>query len=226
MFSPKLRNISAIGTMTSILGVICGLSGFEHGFFEMLQGNIVPESQMINAIGEANRFWQYGTEPAFTIIPNFFITGILAMIVSLLVILWSVRFVQRHKYGGLIFILLSILQFLVGGGIPQVGLAVIIGIAAIWINRPLTWGWTILPIGLRQVMAIPWLWFVIALSLVFCSTIVGAIFGVLPGVTDPNLVTKLLYDLLYLMEWLLPLMVISVLAHDSLRYIDKTKKVN
>ena len=79
MFSPKSKNISAIGTMTSILGVICGLSGFEHGFFEMLQGNIVPKSQMINAIGEANRFWQYGTEPAFTIIPNFFVTGILAM---------------------------------------------------------------------------------------------------------------------------------------------------
>jgi hypothetical protein len=220
MSPSKLNDVSAIGVMTSFLGIICGISGFEHGFFEILQGNISPEGRMINAIGEANRFWQYGTEPAFTLIPNFFITGIVAMLVSLAVIIWAAIFVPKNRYGGVIFILLSILQFLVGGGLPQTGLALIIGIVALWHNRPLTWGWELLPVGLRRVLATPWPWLVIALALIFTTTIVGAIFGVLPGVTDPNLVSKLLYDLLYVMEGLLPLMVISVLAHDSLRVAD------
>ena len=213
--------MSAIGMMTSILGVICGIAGFEHGFFEMLQGNVVPASQNINAIGESNRFWQYGTEPAFTVIPNFLITGILAMTISLLVIIWAVWFVQRNKFGAPIFILLSILQYLVGGGIPHAGLAILIGIPAFWINRPLAWGWSALPTGFRQVLAMPWLMLVFALAIVFCMTIVGAIFGVLPGVTDPKMVTQLLFVLLYAMEGIVPLMIISVFAHDSLRKVEK-----
>lgn len=41
--------------------------------------------------------------------------------------------------------------------------------------------------------------------------------GILPGITDPNRVASRLYYVLYLTEGLLPLTVISVLAHDSLR---------
>ncbi len=219
----KPGGLSAIGVMASDLGGICGLSGFEHGLFEFLQGNVPIEGRVICAIGEANRFWQYGTEPAFTLIPSFLLTGILAMSVSLVLMLWAARFATlggRNPYGGPVFILLSVAQFLVGGGIPQVGLAIVVGIAAIWINRPLTWGWASLPLRLRRVLAWPWLWLVLVLALTYCLAIVGAVFGVLPVVTEPDQVTKLLYVLLYLMEGLLPLMVISVLAHDSLRPIE------
>ena len=72
--------------MASTIGTICGLSGLEHGCFEILQGNIVPVIHsvsgrpMIYAIGDANRFWAYGFEYAYTIIPNYLITGILAML--------------------------------------------------------------------------------------------------------------------------------------------------
>jgi hydroxyacylglutathione hydrolase len=223
-FAPSESNgRSAMGVSVAILGVICGLSGFEHGFFELLQGNVAAKGQNIYAIGEANRFWSHGTEPAFTIVPNFLITGILAMTVSLLLIFCATWFVQRNRYGGPILMLLSIVQYLVGGGIPAPFLALVMGVAAIWINRPLTWRWAILPAGARRVLAAPWLWLVIALSLVFCTTIVGAIFGVLPGVTDPNKVTNLLLELLYAMEGLLPLMVISILAHDSLMQTDRPR---
>jgi len=44
-----------------------------------------------------------------TIIPNFFVTGVLAIIVSLIVILWAAAIVQR-KYCGLFLILLSIIH--------------------------------------------------------------------------------------------------------------------
>jgi hypothetical protein len=52
-----LKNISATRAVTSTLGVLVGLAGIEHGFFEMLQGNITPSSMMIEAIGPAQRFW-------------------------------------------------------------------------------------------------------------------------------------------------------------------------
>ena len=220
-YRSKLTGFSAIGVMTSILGVILGIAGFEHGFFEMLHGNVALHAGTIDAIGAANRLWPNATEPAFTLIPNFLITGIAAMTVSLVVIIWSIWFVRKQKYGGLVFLLLSILQYLVGGGIAPFGLAIVTGIVALWIDRPLTWGWPILPVGLRRVLAMPWLWLVIALATVFALTIGGAVFGILPGTNNPDRVASLLYDLLYLMEGLLPLMVISVFAHDSLRQIEK-----
>lgn len=54
--------------LTATIGVICGISGLEHGFFETLQGNIAPKfhiingSRMIYAIEDAQRFWKYGYE--------------------------------------------------------------------------------------------------------------------------------------------------------------------
>ena len=50
-----------------------------------------------------------------TLVQNFLITGIFAILVSLVVIAWSAMFIQR-KNGGLTLILLSILMLLVGGG--------------------------------------------------------------------------------------------------------------
>ena len=50
-----------------------------------------------------------------TLIQNFLITGIFAILVSLVVVAWAAMFVQR-KNGGLTLILLSILMLLVGGG--------------------------------------------------------------------------------------------------------------
>ncbi len=59
-----------------------------------------------------------------TVVPNFYYTGILAIIVSLVILLKAVAFVQR-KNSGLWMIGLSILQLLVGGGFlpPLLGIA-------------------------------------------------------------------------------------------------------
>jgi len=101
------------------LGVILGIGGMGHGFFEVLQGNTPTGGLVISAIGEADRMWAYGNEPAFTVIPDFLITGIAAMIVGLAIIAWSAGFLYR-KSGPLVFLSLFILLFLVGGGIGQV----------------------------------------------------------------------------------------------------------
>jgi len=113
-----LKNIRATRAVASTLGVLVGLAGIEHGFFEMLQGNVTPSDIMIDAIGPAQRFWEYGTESALTIIPNFFVTGIVAIIVGLLVTIWAGAFIDR-KYGAGVLMLLSIILWLLEEALHQ-----------------------------------------------------------------------------------------------------------
>jgi uncharacterized PurR-regulated membrane protein YhhQ (DUF165 family) len=93
--------------IVSILGVLLAMSGMIHGYFEILQGNAPTDGLILDSVG------------AFTVIPNFLITGIVAIIVSLSIIIWTVGFIHR-KNGPHVFILLCILLFLVGGGIAQI----------------------------------------------------------------------------------------------------------
>lgn len=102
---------SATRAVASTLGVLVGLAGVEHGFFELLQGNVTPSDLMIDAIGPSQRFWEYGTERALTVVPNFFVTGILAIVFGLLVTIWAGWFIDR-KYGAGVLMLLSIVLWL------------------------------------------------------------------------------------------------------------------
>jgi len=79
----------------------------DHGFFETLHGNIPTTGLFVQAIGPANRFWIYGTEDAFTIIPNFLVTGILAMVLSVVIIVWSARYIQQKNSPIILTVLLS-----------------------------------------------------------------------------------------------------------------------
>jgi hypothetical protein len=70
--SQRQRSLnSATRAVASTLGVLVGLAGIEHGFFELLQGNVTPSGIIIDAIGPSQRFWEYGTERALTVIPIF-----------------------------------------------------------------------------------------------------------------------------------------------------------
>ena len=101
----------------SAIGVILGMAGiFNHGIFEILQGNNSTNGFFIEAIGEANRYWIHGTEAAFTIIHNFLITGICAVLVGLAIVVWSLKYIHG-KHGATVFLSLLILLTLVGGGI-------------------------------------------------------------------------------------------------------------
>jgi hypothetical protein len=131
---------STTRTVTSALGIIAALLGMEHGYFETLQGPISPGSILISAFGspcQPKMIW-HNCEPAMTVIPNLFVTGIAAIVVSLIVLVWSAAFVQR-KHGGRILIILSILQLLVGGGFVSPFYGIIAGAAGTRITSPLTW---------------------------------------------------------------------------------------
>jgi hypothetical protein len=125
---------------SSLLGVYAGLLGIEHGFFEVLQGQIKPDGLLIYAIGppcQPEAVW-HACLPAITLVPNILVSGILTIIFSALVIVWAMSFVHR-KYGGIILILLSILMVPVGGGFVPALIGIIGGLAGTRINTDLSW---------------------------------------------------------------------------------------
>jgi hypothetical protein len=76
-------NVIALAVLLAISGMMA------HGLFEVLQGYSPTDGLIIQAIGEEQRLWYYGSEGAFAIIPNFLLTGLSAMTVSLFIIIWS-----------------------------------------------------------------------------------------------------------------------------------------
>ncbi|MCK4472073.1 MAG: hypothetical protein KAW49_09845 [Anaerolineae bacterium] len=126
---------SATKVTVSTIGAIVGLMGIEHGIGEILQGNIAPDGMLISSWSGSELFHILAGEPAMTIIPNFLVTGILAILFSLIFLVWATMFVGR-KHGGLILILLSIVMLLVGGGFGPPILGIIIGAAGTRINTP------------------------------------------------------------------------------------------
>jgi hypothetical protein len=61
------------------MGVMLGLAGLDHGIFEILQGNMPTGGLLIQAIGDAQQIWFHSREEAFTLIPNFLLTGLAAV---------------------------------------------------------------------------------------------------------------------------------------------------
>ena len=157
----KLENFNATRIVVAAFSVLCGLTGIIAGLFEVLQGSVAPDSLMISTIGPDYSMWKtyeaselMETYSALTVIPNFFVTGILAIVVSCLVIIWGTWFIHK-KRGILIFFLLSFFQFLVGGSFVM-DLALITTITATQINRPLTWWKKHLSSNLKGILAKIW----------------------------------------------------------------------
>jgi hypothetical protein len=141
------------------LGLTAGVAGVEHGYFEMLQGNTKPEGLMIPSIGPPcvpELSWN-NCEPAMTIIPNFLITGILAIILGIIVMVWSAAFVQK-KRGGLVLILLCVPLLLFGGGIFPPFIGIIAGALGTRINKELNPGRSRLSGEPVRFLAVLWPW--------------------------------------------------------------------
>ncbi len=208
------RNINATGVAASTLGVLVGLAGIEHGFFELLQGNVKPSGIWIDAIGPEHKIWEYATETAITIIPNFLITGMLAIVIGLLVTICAAAFVQR-KYGARILFFLSIILWLVGGGYGPIFFTIFATVTATRINKPLTWWHTHLPVTVRGLFVRLWPWSVVALVVTFWTGIEIAIFGYpLRWVFNADITYGIQYTLGFTMLGLMFISIISALAYD------------
>ncbi|MFX0050059.1 MAG: hypothetical protein ACFFAJ_06145 [Candidatus Hodarchaeota archaeon] len=81
------QKINGTRVAVGAFGILCGLTGIIAGYFEIHQGNIAPSGFVISTIGSNYTMANDFTYFAVTIIPNLLITGILAIIVSSLVII-------------------------------------------------------------------------------------------------------------------------------------------
>jgi hypothetical protein len=202
------------------LAVLLAISGMmAHGLFEVLQGNTPTDGLFIEAIGEAHRMWEHGTEGAFTIFPNFLITGLLAMTVSLGIIISSVGFVHK-KNGPLVLLLFFILLFLVGGGVAQILFFIPLWAVATRINKPLSWWRRILPAGPRRVLAELWPWFLVAGAVLFVIGLVISITGYVPGLSDPEQILTIDWSILGIGYLLYLLAFVAGFAYDIQRQPD------
>jgi len=148
---------SATRITVSTFGTIAAIAGIEHGIGEVLQGDVAPPGMVFESWAGSELFQILAGEPAMTLVPNLLASGILTILVSLIVLVWAIWFVER-KYGGLVLIGLSIALLLVGGGFGPPLLGMILGAAATRIGRPLAWWRAHLPPLWVRFLAALWPW--------------------------------------------------------------------
>ncbi|MCL4248881.1 MAG: hypothetical protein KJ065_12110 [Anaerolineae bacterium] len=195
------------------IGIVLAISGMSHGFFETQQGNTPTNGLIINAIGDAQKMWEYGGETAFTLIPNFLVTGIAAIAVGIAIIIWSLGFL-RTKHGPTGFLLLFILLFLVGGGIGQVPLFLVAWAFGTRVNKPLTWWRRALPEAVREPLSKIWPVTLAVGALLFLLALAIAIFGDFLGIGDPEQLIGIVFASLGVGLAFFVLSYVSGFAHD------------
>jgi len=182
-------------SITTIVGILLAFAGFEHGLFAALQGNTPTNGYIIQAIGEDIRWWAYGTEEAFTVIPNFLVTGIAAMIVSAFIMIWSLYFISG-TFGSRVFLLSFILLVLVGGGLGFILFFIPAWAYSRKINRSLDWWKRNLSAGRIQTLSRMWKSSLTIAIIFWLIAIEIAIFGYFPGTNDPEQLLSICWRLL------------------------------
>jgi hypothetical protein len=179
---------SATRVTVSIFGAIVGLMGIEHGIGEALQGSVAPRGLVILSWPRSEFFRILAGEPAMTVVPNLLVTGVLAILVSLLFLVWTTVFAER-KSAGLVLILLSIVMLLVGAGFGPPMIGIIVGAAATRTNAPLTWWRAHLSISLRRFLGRLWPWSLVACVIAWLLLFPGiSVLAYFFGVNDPSLI--------------------------------------
>ena len=213
----SFKNWNAIRIIASTIGVFFGLfSSINHGFFEILQGFKPTNGFLINAIGEAQRFWPEGTEPAFTLIPNYMLTGIAAILVGIIIIIWSLWFLPT-KHGRTIYLGLFILSFLVGGGIGQIFFFIPAWAFATRLGKPLTWWRKVLPRDSWLFLSRLWIFTLVLATIVMLIGLEMAIFGYFPGITDLDTLTNINMSFVFGSAILYVISFIAGFGHELLR---------
>ena len=120
--------------VTSVMGTIAGIAGFEHGVGEIMQGNVVPPGIFFESWPDSKLFANMAGEPAMSLIPNILISGMISIIVSGYLIYWSITKTDS-KYYGYGYLGLSFLLLLVGGGFGPPLLGIILGSTTIFLKK-------------------------------------------------------------------------------------------
>jgi hypothetical protein len=131
---------------------------------------------VINSVGPELLKWPIGQEPAFTLIPNFLASGIAAVTIGGLAIIWSLFFIHR-RHSAFVPLLLFIAQTLVGGGLGYAVFYLTVCAYATRINKPLK-GWQrILSPKMRRSLGQFWMPIAAASAILFLVLLQTAVFG-------------------------------------------------
>lgn len=205
----------ATKTIVATISVILAIAGLDHGIFEILQGNAPTGGLIIQAIGPDHQMWQYGTEEAFTLLPTYLSTGLVAVSLSLALIVWSLGYLHTRR-GATVLGLLFVGLFLFGGGIAaQVMFAPFVWAAATRIHKPLTWWRQVLPADICPVLAKLWPFTLALGSFSFLIGLFIAITGYVPGQSDPEIIINICWAFIFIGGLGLYLLTfVSGFAHD------------
>jgi hypothetical protein len=203
----------AIWITTLALGVTIALGGFHHGVFEALQGNGPTGGIAINSIGPEHVRWEYGTDPAITLIPNFLFTGVAAMAVSLVIVGWSALGLHRRR-GPALFLALFVLLTLVGGGVGHILFFVAAWAYATRMRSSLGWWRRRLRGRARSLLGRLWAPVLTLSSICFVLALELSVFGYPPARAKPDLVLAVDWSLLLACFALLNLAYLGAIARD------------
>jgi len=212
----SFQDVNATRVVATVIGVIFGFSGINHGIFEFLQGDVPTNGPFIFAIGEAQRFWPLASEGAFTLAPTFRLAGALSILVGLAIIVWSLWFLPT-RHGRTVFLGLFILLFLVGGGIGQAAFFIPAWAFATRMDKPLTWWKKVLPRAWWPFLSRLW---IILLVVSTISILIGleiAIFGYVPWTAVPDAVQNAGLSFVFASALMNTLAFVAGFGHDLLR---------
>src|ERR1039457_4167341 len=213
--APTIRNNSATRSIACTLGVLVGIGSIDHGLVECLQGFHPTPGLIVNALGSGYRWtvWKQGGEGAFTLIPNFLVTGVIATILGLLIIVWSLRFI-RSPYGPTVFLSLGVTSFLTGGGVAQIVLFPLAWAVATRIGASLDLWRRLLPPIARPLLGRLWPWTLGVATALFILSLEIAVFGYVPGVSEQTTILHTCWRLLAVALALYLVSIASGFAYD------------
>jgi hypothetical protein len=176
---------AATHTIASTLGVLVGVGSIDHGILECLQGPRPTPRLIVSALepGYSWTIWKQGGEGAFTLLPNFLASGIIASLLGVAMIIWALSHIES-RHGPIVFLSLAMLSFLSGGGVAQIVLFTLTWGVATRIRAPLVFWRRLIPAAARPPLSRIWPWTLIAATALFLAALEIAIFGYVPGVVD------------------------------------------
>lgn len=205
----------ATRVIASTLGVLVGIGSIEHGLFECLQGSSPTSGLIVNALGPGYSWtrWKQGGEGAFTLLPNFLLTGTIASLIGVLMIVWSLRRIHG-PHGSTVFLLLGVTSFLTGGGVAQIVLFTLTWGVGSRIRASLAfWRWLI-PVQARPVLGRIWPWTLTASTVLFLVALEIAVIGYVPWVSDQLELLRVCWTILGVALGLFVISICSGFAHD------------
>lgn len=196
-----------------VLGITLAVAGGHHGFFEVLQGNTPTSSFLIQSIGPEQRFWIHGSDEAVTIVPNFLITGALSILISTVIGIVCLFFINSKNTSG-VLLNLFILLTLFGGGIGHIPFFLLVcafstnmtGDLSFWKRRLKGDFFRFLGRILPFVLTFSSLCFIIGLEI--------SVFGFVPGLSDLDQILAVCWLFLGISLFFIPVTYVAAIYRD------------